>query len=387
MKIIKNTSRNALFILVTSSTLFSIGCSSAHIKLNDVDTSNSPKKTNFSYPTPDHFLGEKLQDNEEKLAYEISQHIEETIRKQYATKLALRDAHPKAHGCVKAKFEVLPNLAEKFAHGIFIPNKNYDAWIRFSNASSDASKADYEKDARGMAIKILGVTGNKILENEKNATTQDFIMINHPVFFADNASRYLKFVDATSSDSILKKLKLPFTLGFKGTKNAFSAANSKITNPINSRYWSMVPYQLGSGADRKAVKYSVKPCTQTSEFITKQTNPDYLRTALRSTLQEKNVCMEFMVQPRTSSNMSVEDSMTEWKESIAPFYTVAIINIPKQEFDTPEQNQFCENLSFTPWHSLPEHKPLGAINRMRKIIYENISTVRHQMNVTQRIEP
>jgi hypothetical protein len=97
--------------------------------------------------------------------------------------------------------------------------------------------------------------------------------------------------------------------------------------------------------------------------------------------------MEFMVQPRTSSNMSVEDSMTEWKESIAPFYTVAIINIPKQEFDTPEQNQFCENLSFTPWHSLPEHKPLGAINRMRKIIYENISTVRHQMNVTQRIEP
>lgn len=387
MNIIKNTSRNALFILVTSSTLFSIGCSSAPIKLNDVDTPNSPKKTNFSYPTPDHFLGEKLQDNEEKLAYEISQHIEETIRKQYATKLALRDAHPKAHGCVKAEFKVLPNLAEKFAHGIFIPNKNYDAWIRFSNASSDASKADYEKDARGMAIKILGVTGNKILENEKNATTQDFIMINHPVFFADNASRYLKFVEATSSDSILKKLKLPFTLGFKGTKNAFSAANSKITNPIKSRYWSMVPYQLGSGADRKAVKYSVKPCTQTSEQISKQTNPNYLRTALKSTLQEKNVCMEFMVQPRTSSSMSVEDSMTEWKESIAPFYTVAIINIPKQEFDTPEQNQFCENLSFTPWHSLPEHKPLGAINRMRKIIYENISTVRHQMNVTQRIEP
>lgn len=78
---------------------------------------------------------------------------------------------------MKAEFKVLPNLAKKFAHGIFIPNKNYDAWIRFSNASSDASKADYEKDARGMAIKILGVTGNKILENEKNATTQDFIMI------------------------------------------------------------------------------------------------------------------------------------------------------------------------------------------------------------------
>ena len=52
----------------------------------------------------------------------------------------------------------------------------------FSNASNDASRADIEKDARGMAIKILDISGQKILENEKEATTQDFIMINHPVF-------------------------------------------------------------------------------------------------------------------------------------------------------------------------------------------------------------
>ncbi|MDQ9758332.1 hypothetical protein RFZ45_05205, partial [Acinetobacter baumannii] len=63
------------------------------------------------------------------------------------------------------------------------------------------------------------------------------------------------------------------------------------------------------------------------------------------------------------------------------------IHIPKQSFDTPEQNQFCENLSFTPWHALPEHKPLGAINRMRKIIYENISRVRHDINSAPRQEP
>ena len=97
--------------------------------------------------------------------------------------------------------------------------------------------------------------------------------------------------------------------------------------------------------------------------------------------------MEFLIQPRTSNTMSVEDSMTEWKENKAPFYKVATIRIPQQVFDTPEQNKFCENLSFTPWHTLPEHKPLGAINRMRKVIYERISRVRHEMNSTQRIEP
>jgi len=97
--------------------------------------------------------------------------------------------------------------------------------------------------------------------------------------------------------------------------------------------------------------------------------------------------MEFLVQPRTSNDMSVEDSMTEWKESKAPFYKVATIRIPKQEFDTPEQNKFCENLSFSPWHALAEHKPLGATNRMRKVIYNHISRLRHEMNSAARQEP
>jgi hypothetical protein len=70
-----------------------------------------------------------------------------------------------------------------------------------------------------------------------------------------------------------------------------------------------------------------------------------------------------------------------------PFYKVATIRIPSQVFDTPEQNEFCENLSFTPWHALPEHKPLGVTNRLRKIIYDHISRVRHEMNTTKRQEP
>lgn len=79
--------------------------------------------------------------------------------------------------------------------------------------------------------------------------------------------------------------------------------------------------------------------------------------------------------------------MTEWKESDAPFYKVATLTIPQQTFDTPAQNQMCENLSFSPWHALPEHRPLGAANRMRKVIYDHISRVRHQMNAVPRQEP
>lgn len=48
---------------------------------------------------------------------------------------------------------------------------------------------------------------------------------------------------------------------------------------------------------------------------------------------------------------------------------------------------FGENLSFTPWHALPEHRPLGLTYRLRKVIYEHISQVRHEMNSSGRREP
>ena len=97
--------------------------------------------------------------------------------------------------------------------------------------------------------------------------------------------------------------------------------------------------------------------------------------------------MEFLIQPRTSAKLNVEDASTEWTEAEAPFHKVATIRIPQQEFDTPEQHQFCENLSFTPWHALPDHKPLGGINRLRRVIYERISRTRHEMNHAERKEP
>ncbi|MBJ9704106.1 catalase family protein [Acinetobacter calcoaceticus] len=341
----------------------------------------------IAYPEVDTVLGEKLQPNEDVLAQNIAQVIEKSIREQYTAGNALRDAHPKAHGCVRAEFHVSKNIPVQFAKGVFIPDQSYQAWIRFSNASNDASSADIDKDARGIAIKLLGVSGTKILESEKQATTQDFIMINHPVFFANDAKRYLSFINDVNSHNMIRKLHIPFALGFKGTMNALGARNSQIANPLYARYWSMVPYQLGLGNDRQAVKYSVRACSATANNLPKNPSHDFLREALKNTLQQTDACMGFLIQPRTSSQMLIEDSMTEWDEKAAPFYQVATIHIPKQNFDTSEQNKFCENLSFTPWHALPAHKPLGAVNRMRKVIYENISRVRHDMNSAPRQEP
>lgn len=337
-----------------------------------------------SYPGIDPVLGESLYPNEEAIAEEIADAIERSIRKQYFPGNALRDAHPKAHGCVRAEFYVLPTLPNKLAKGVFIPGKTYQAWIRFSNGSRDAARADIKRDARGMAIKLLAVPGKKIIDGE--AATQDFIMINHPVFFANEPGRYRSLIQDINSDSFLKKLHIPFALGPKGTMIALNL-NTRISNPLQARYWSMVPYQLGLGSDRQAVKYSARACSAERDPMPDHPGHNFLRDALKNSLQKKDACMEFLVQPRTSNKLSVEDSMTEWKETDAPFYPVAVIRIPEQVFDTPDQNKFCENLSFTPWHSLPEHKPLGAVNRLRKVIYDRVSRVRHEMNTASQQEP
>lgn len=331
----------------------------------------------MAYPSIDPELGEAMAPSEEATAEAISQLIEQSLHKQYGSGLLRRDAHPKAHGCVKAEFQVLDNLPARLASGIFIPGKTYQAWIRFSNGSSNPKAADIRRDARGMAIKVMGISGSSLLTDAEGASTQDFIMINHPVFFASDPGRYLSFMRAGSRDDMVGKLMVPFALGAKGTLIALQTLNSRISNPLQTRYWSMVPYQLGTGPDRQAVKYSARSCSATIDPMPDKPAHDFLRDALRHQLLAGDACMELMIQPRTSRAMSVEDSMTEWTEEDAPFYPVARLHVLQQVFDTPVQNAFCESLTFNPWHALPEHKPLGSMNRLRKIIYDHISRVRH----------
>src|SRR5271170_3872203 len=219
------------------------------------------------------------------------------------------------------------------------------------------------------------------------ATTQDFVMINHPVFFTNDPQSYLSLLQKAGSSNLLAKMTIPFALGLKGTALAMEIHHGKISNPLQTRYFSASPYQWGVGPDRQVIKFSVVPVSAAVDPMPDNPGPDYLREAMQATLQKSTVGMKFLVQPKIVDNMSVEDSTTEWQEAEAPFHEVATIHIPQQDFDTPEQNALGENLSFTPWHALPEHRPLGSLNRIRKIVYERVSLVRHAMNSLERREP
>jgi hypothetical protein len=135
------------------------------------------------------------------------------------------------------------------------------------------------------------------------------------------------------------------------------------------------------------MKFSAKPAAQAGQPPA-DGSADYLRKAMAARLKNADALYEFQVQiQKDADKQPVEDPTVEWDEASCPFRTVARIKIPAQEFDTPERMSFCENLSFTPWHSLAADRPLGGINRTRKDVYLVLSKMRHDLNAVPISEP
>lgn len=299
---------------------------------------------------------------------------------------ALRDAHAKAHGCVEATFRVRANLAARLRQGVFREPKTYSAWIRFSNGNG-TPRDDHSGDGRGMAIKLMDVEGTKIPAGGEQERTQDFVMINYPVFFVRNAADYVEFTNLSGGN----KANQFFASHRHEAEISAAITAKKIHGVFDERYFSMTPYLLGT----RAMKFSAIPVQCASGSPIKASSaqipaggPTYLRDGMSDWLKEKDACFHFAVQfQRDPKTMPIEDPTILWDEKQAPFEMVADIRIGRQIFDTPERNSFCENLSYTPWHALPEHRPLGGINRVRRSVYEEISKLRHGLNHSPRVEP
>ena len=99
------------------------------------------------------------------------------------------------------------------------------------------------------------------------------------------------------------------------------------------------------------------------------TTPDGLKEALEDffVAQRRSATYSFGVQPYVDEKTTpIEDGTSVWG---TPFEGIATLTIPAQDFTSPDQYAFCENLSYTPWHCVPEHQPLGGIQRCRKRVY------------------
>jgi len=106
------------------------------------------------------------------------------------------------------------------------------------------------------------------------------------------------------------------------------------------------------------------------------------------TLNEKDVEFDLMIQLQTDPHlMPIEDGSVRWPEELSPFIPAATVHIPKQKFDSEAYLEFAKRLKMNPWHCLPEHRPLGNLNRARLRMYYELSNFRQEMNQTTHLEP
>jgi hypothetical protein len=121
-----------------------------------------------------------------------------------------------------------------------------------------------------------------------------------------------------------------------------------------------------------------------------------LHDALVRRLKRGEVKFDFEVQMRDAreaeKNNAVDDAIAAWSEREFPFRKVAEIRIARlpNPFDEAAENTMKElgqHLSFTPWHAVRDHQPVGSINEARRVVYERISRLRHELNGKLRKEP
>ncbi len=282
---------------------------------------------------------------------------------------ALRSAHPKAHGVVRAELTVLPGLPADLRVGLFSAPGTYQAWIRFSNAS--AVRPDIGPDARGMAIKVMGVPGPKLLEEERDALTQDFLLLSGlPFFLSGTAADFVRFLTDKAK--------------FTRESGADKMSGLDETSLLDIRYYSTTPYRFGE----KAVQYQVVPLAPLVRARPEAPDFNFLRRRMEEDLLVREVVLDFLVQFQVDAEKQpIENARVPWSEELSAPVKVASIRIPRQIFNTSEQDDYGDGLSFNPWHSLPAHQPIGGVNRARKAAYRRLARLRLAANGAPLAEP
>lgn len=287
----------------------------------------------------------------------------------------MRGTHSKGT-CMMGELEIfdvkasMPTVAPRIAKGMFSVPGRYKAQVRFANGASKVNP-DQTPDVRAVS---LSVSMPQEISNPQGL--MDFAMNDATTFPINDAQ---VFADVLTIDQFGKAEGFK-RLGFWRFKAAGEAAlvhGAAQQKPAKLpyqriRYYSTVPFALG---DDEAVKYSLKPCdsnrasalnlgpNELSEEIIRHVNSD-----------PKMSCWEFQVQLLEPNKMTnngetmpnsfwVENALSEWPESQAPFYTVGRMTLtPKSIVD---QNS-CER-----WHidvngnNNVTHHGLGSINRAR----------------------
>jgi catalase len=284
--------------------------------------------------------------------------------------------------------------------------------VRFSNGSHQTGADALLGSVTGLGLKLFGIDGPTLLEDEPDSGTFDYAMINYPVFFANTVEHYVFIHElilfsgappTNESADQAKERAYQFLHDFLTGRDTLppeewawdelgvflALAQIKPINLLLSTYWTMGAVRHGD----YIAKVRVAPVQASADRVVRRalnlaSAPEVFRPALVAELQERPYEFDIQVQLCVDLDyMPVEDVTVPWSETLSPFVTVAKLRLPRQDIGGDDNLEKMDATSLTPWRCTEAHRPLGNIQRVRKEVYRQSSILRHQLNHQVRKEP
>ncbi len=312
----------------------------------------------------------------------------------------VRDAHAKSHGILAGELRVISDLPDDLRQGLFRQEATYPVVVRLSPSPGDIVP-DGVAALRGMAIKVIGVPGEKLLPQLRDAVTQDFVLCSHPTIAAGDVASYRRTaVRLERASRQPEELQRAMTTAFRagaavlrrlGVDRPGGAAGmaKPQTHILGETFYSQAALRYGEHVAKISVQPASDQLTQLAGASVDAGNPSVLRDLVSEFFRLHTAEYQLRVQLATDLEaMPVEDASVEWSEQDSPYRTVATLVLPPQDPYSPARRVYADDvLSFNPWHGLVEHQPLGSIQRVRRPVYDDSADDRHHYNAVTRTEP
>lgn len=313
---------------------------------------------------------------------------------------ALRVSHAKPTALLTGTLTVQEGLPAELAQGIAAAPRQYETLIRFAQGPGELLD-DRISTHRGMAVKLLGVPGERIAE-AGDADVQDFVLEAHSKAFINaDATRFLANLRAgvSRAPSMSEGMKSTVSRTARAAEAALEAVGleSKTLgffghpplHPLAEAYFSQVPMRWGGYVAKVGFYPTGQTCAALGELeVDNGDDPIAFRNAMVDHFAQAGAAFELRVQLAIDPESTpIEDAAVEWPEDASPYRTVAMLEIPPQTAWSEARDAFFTPLSFRPAHSLAAHRPLGQIMRARLFVYERLVAFRRSRNGEQPAEP
>lgn len=277
-----------------------------------------------------------------------------------------RALHRKQLTAALGTLEVLDGLPDFARHGLFAAPRQFEVWARLSNGGLDRAP-DRTPDVRGFAIQAHGVQGDSALGNGA-AKSQDFTLINSEVFAFPKSDEFVDFVVAAAKGTAALLKHLLKRYGLIGGPLRLFKMIASLGKPFGGfacePFYSAAPMACGP----YAVRLRLLPIASNGAAKA-DARQDWARD-FATRLARHALEWELQLQPFVSETLTpIEDASVNWP---SPYTTVARLRLPRQDVSSAAGQSLLNQVEasvFDPWQALAAHRPLGDVQRARKVVY------------------